>query len=92
MINEKFSDFLNSLYTSPEIEHTFRGKTYFLEWWTNKDSTYTITLFICYEKNSLMFEETFPTLRECIEYYKKAKCYEGLTIYQAEKEIEVLFG
>ncbi len=92
MINEKLSDFLNNLYISPEIEHSFRGKIYFLEWWRNNDATYTITMFICNEENTLIFEENFPTLRECIEYYKQAKCYEGLTIYQAEKEIEVLFG
>lgn len=92
MINENINDYINSLYTSPTIEHTFRGNYYILEWWWNKNNTWTITLFTCGEKGKLIFEEKFPTLRECIEYYKQAKCYEGLTIYQAEKEIEVLFG
>lgn len=29
---------------------------------------------------------------ECVESFEKAKIFDGKTIYEAEKDIEVLFG
>ena len=32
------------------------------------------------------------TLRECVEQFETKPIFDGLTIYNAESEIEVLFG
>ena len=78
----------------PEKEYLYRGKLYMLE--CNIDlqdnSTIVLTIFQCFGKEKVIFQCKGKTFRECFEQYEKASLYDGQTIYEAEKEIEVVFG
>jgi hypothetical protein len=44
------------------------------------------------EENTYVFKCQGKTNAECVEAFEKAKIFDGLTIYEAENEIEVIFG
>jgi hypothetical protein len=77
----------------PEKEFVFRNKRYFLETVYHPEKA----------ENELSVDEiNIPeakahsfcgkTIRECVEKFEKAPIFDGLTLYEAESEIEVLFG
>lgn len=83
----------------PEKEFVFRNKFYFLEALCN-DATKLVDLYVDEFDNSdpknkeLLCTHTFSgkDFAECVALFEKAPIFEGLTIYQAEGEIEVLYG
>ena len=77
----------------PEKEFTFRGKSYFLE--TLKDpETGMLTLHIDEISNQSALHMSFlgNNFQECANEFGKARIFDGLTIYEAEQEIVVLYG
>ncbi len=90
------SEFINDLLTmgGPEKEFTFRGRRYFMEAQVyEKNSTLTeFVIFECFGDENYIFRCHGKNFRECVEQFENAKIFDGLTIYEAESEIEVLFG
>lgn len=83
----------------PEIEFVFRDKFYFLET-MYREKEKKLELHIDEYDNNNPKEKVFirtisfwgSTFAECVREFEKSKIFDGLNIYEAEAEIEVLFG
>jgi hypothetical protein len=101
MIGNTIGEFIDDLLImgGPEKEFIFRKKYYFLET-TYHESTCIFTLCIdeydntTPESKALICSHCFSgkDYAECVNKFEDAEIFDGLTIYQAEQEIEVLFG
>lgn len=96
MKGNTITEFINDLYAcgGPEKEFTFRGKRYFLET-IMVEETDLLELYVAEIKENaddIVFSFTGKTLHDCVAQFEEAKIFDGKTIYQVEKEIEVLFG
>ena len=49
-------------------------------------------IFECFGDENYVFRCHGRGFRECFEQFEKATIFDGMTIYDAESEIEVLFG
>lgn len=83
----------------PEKEFVFRKKYYFLEISYDSSSCNYILCIDEYDNTtqrnrSLIHTYSFPgrDYTECVNKFEDAEIFDGMTIYQAEQEIEVLFG
>ncbi len=89
-------EFMNDLLTmgGPEKDFLFRGKRYFMEsqCYEKNPALIEFVIFECFGDENYIFRCHGKTFRECVEQFEKAKIFDGLTIYEVESEIEVLFG
>ncbi len=77
----------------PEKEFTFRGKRYFLETiWRDEKQMNEMYIFEVSETNPVIFSCFGKRFEDCVREFEKACIFDGLNIYQAEQEIEVIFG
>ena len=95
MKGNTLSEFMDDLLTcgGPEKEFTFRGRQYFMEARYHADTGMTelyLNEYGCEPERELAFWGA--DLRECVHKFEQAEVFDGLTIYKAEQEIEVLFG
>lgn len=101
MQGNTLDDFMNDLFNmgGPEKEFVFRDKFFFLETqYQQQEQTLELRLEEYDNRNTkdkvFLRYHRFPgqDLASCVEKFEKAPIFDGLTIYQAEQEIEVLFG
>lgn len=99
MKGNTLNEFMNDLLTvgGPEKEFIFREKNFFLETTQRTDShqlDLSLQEFIGNESQTTINEFHFigNTLTECVNKFEKAKIFDGMNIYEAEREIEVIFG
>ena len=101
MKGQSTSEFIDDLISmgGPEKEFVFRNSFFFLETLYRKESN-LIELYLDEYDNTNPNEKVFvvrhsflgKTNLECVNQFEQAKVFDGLTIYEAEPEIEVLFG
>ncbi len=94
MKGNTLDEFINDIISicGPEKEFLFKNRRYFLDTSYNKEKE-MYALYIYELKNNKMIFDCFgKTLADCFEKFEKAKIFEGETIYEAERQIEVLFG
>lgn len=92
MVGKSIAAFMQSLYDNPEIEFVFREKQYIISGWIETaDTIYTLELWNI-SLNRLEFRFSDKRREQCVSQFEKAKIFDGLTIYEAESEIEVLYG
>jgi hypothetical protein len=53
---------------------------------------YTLEVTLYDSKIYELFNHSSNNRQECVEAFEKAKIFDGMTIYEAESEIEVIFG
>lgn len=96
-INEFISDLCAN--GGPEKEFVYGDKYYIIQAGSkeNDEKTYLrLDIYNCENNeageliNTLWFAGI--TLMKCVEEFENARIFEGKTIYEAEKGIEVLFG
>jgi len=83
----------------PEREFLFRDRFFFLESAYQENGS-VLELYLDEYDNRNPQDKVFLTthrflgqnLSECVGKFENAAIFDGLTIYEAEKEIEVLFG
>lgn len=96
MRGNTLTEFIDDLLTmgGPEKEFLFRGKRYFMESQPyEKDCKQTeFVVFQCFGNQDYIFRCHGKNNEECVQQFEKAKIFDGLTIYEAEQEIEVLYG
>ena len=96
MIGNTLSEFVDDILTmgGPEKEFLFRGKKYMLQCqkYETNPSLMELVIFECFGDENYVFRCHGKDFRECIEQFEKATIFDGMTIYDAESEIEVLFG
>lgn len=51
-----------------------------------------LVIFECFGDENYVFRCHGKDFQECFEQFEKATIFDGMTIYDAESEIEVLFG
>lgn len=77
----------------PEKEYEYRGKTYFLQVVYNREKKRDeLEIFQCFGKEEEVYRCYGANFRELLKQYIAAPIYDGRTILEAHKEIEVLFG
>ncbi|MCH3973389.1 MAG: hypothetical protein LKE53_11645 [Oscillospiraceae bacterium] len=95
MKGNSLQEFMDDLLATggPEKEFVFRKKRYFLEtvYYSEKAENELSVDEIDMPKGKT-YSFRGKTLRECVEKFENAPIFDGLTIYEAESEIEVLFG
>jgi hypothetical protein len=96
MTGNSLTEFMDDLLSmgGPEKEFIFRGKKYFLQCQPYKNDTSLIemVIFECFGNENYIFRCHGKNYRECVEQFEKAPIFDNMTIYEAEHEIEVLFG
>ena len=90
------AEFVDDLLTmgGPEKDFLFRGRRYFLEaqQYEEDPAQTEFVLFECFGDENYIFRCHGKNFRECFKQFEKAPVFDGMTIYEAEQEIEVLFG
>ena len=99
MKGNTLNEFMDDLFSlgGPEKEFIFRGRNFFLETKYDEESG---CLDMCIQeykkdenqKNINEIHFTGSTQTECVKAFEEARFLDGLNIYEAESEIEVLFG
>lgn len=96
MKGNTLTEFMDDLLAAggPEKEFLFRNRRYFMEAQPyKKDPTQTeFVIFECFGNQNYIFRCHGKNNEECVKQFEKAKVFDGMTIYEAESEIEVLFG
>ena len=90
MTGKSFQDFMDELYYNPEMEFLYCGERYMLSGYVTKNQ-YTIEVTNI-DTSSTLFKKTGTSRNECVSAFEKAPIVNKKTIYEVEKEIEVLFG
>lgn len=85
-------DFIEALYNCAEIEYLYHSKRYMLEMWNNGNGMYCLTIDTVELKSKKIFSLDNKSIYDCVRIFEKAKIFNGKTIYEAESEIEVLYG
>ena len=101
MKGNDLNEFISDLYSNggPEKEFRYLNKYFIVQCDENHGQENIILRFDEYklqDDEAGDFVKSFffkgKTLAECVEAFEKAKIFDGKTIYEAEKDIEVLFG
>lgn len=93
MFGNDLNDFIEDLYHNPEKEIVYSGQRYMVEGFVNDTGElYTLEVYIIGNGCKELFSYTSKMRHECIEAFEKAKIFDGRTIYEAEKDIEVIYG
>ena len=95
MIGNTLSEFVDDILTmgGPEKEFLFRGKKYMLQCqkYEANPSLTELVIFECFGDENYVFRCHGKDFRECFEQFEKATIFNGMTIYDAESEIEKFF-
>lgn len=96
MKGNTLGEFMDDLLTmgGPEKEFAFNGKMYMLETYYDHDNQLYEMVVVEFSTpdEPCVFSCKKKTLAECVETFEHAAIFDGKTIYEAEREIEVLFG
>ena len=90
MIGTKLSEFVDELYYNPEIEFIYDGKRYMISGYMVEDC---YVLEMCnINANTILFEVSSASRNDCVTAFENATIFNGQTIYEVEKNIQVLYG
>lgn len=94
MKGNTLNEFMDDLHTmgGPEKEFLYQGKRYFLQCEKVDDNKIEMVVFQCFGEQEYIFRCKGESFAECVEQFEQAKIFDGKTIYEAEKDIEVLYG
>lgn len=96
MTGNSLAEFMDDLLSmgGPEKEFLFRGRKYFLQCqpYENDTSLIEMVIYECFGDENYIFRCHGKSYPECVEQFENAPIFDNMTIYEAEPEIEVLFG
>lgn len=93
MLGNNLNEFMDDMYHNPEKEILYHGRKYIITGYIDKRcETYTLEIYTVEIDSKELFKHTSKNRNECVDAFEKAKIFEGKTIYEAENDIEVLFG
>ena len=90
MIGKSFQSFIDELYYNPEIEFFYRGERYMISGYV-EENQYTLEVTNI-GTSSVLFKVTAASRDACVLNFENAPIFNAKTIFEAEKEIEVLYG
>lgn len=92
MKGKVLSEFIDELFMNPELELVYHGSRYLISGYINEQNLYTLLVNILGPNGYKVFEISNLDRNMCVSKFEEAKIFEGLTVYEAEREIEVLYG
>jgi hypothetical protein len=93
MKGNTLNEFIDDMYHNPEKEISYCGERYMITGYVDEScELYTLEVYTIEKDSRELFKFTSKVRYECVEAFEKAKIFDGKTIYEAEKYIEVLFG
>lgn len=93
MLGNDLNEFMDDMYHNPEKEISYYGKRYMITGYVDETCEfYTVEVYTIETECKELFKFTSKSRFECVEAFEQAKIFDGKTIYEAEKDIEVLFG
>ena len=93
MKGNTLNEFMDDMYHNPEKEISYCGKRYMVTGYVDETcELYTLEVYTIEKDCKELFKHTSKVRYECVEAFENAKIFEGKTIYEAEENIEVLFG
>lgn len=93
MTGNDLNSFMEDMYYNPEKEIRYNNKTYMITGFVDETGElYTLAVYTVKENCKTLFSYTSKIRCECVKQFEQAKIFDGKTIYEAEKDIEVLFG
>lgn len=96
MKGNTLTEFIDDLLISggPEKEFEFRGKRYLMESqpYDADPQMVEFVIFECFGNENYIYRCHGMSNKECVQQFERARIFDGLTIYEAEREITVLFG
>lgn len=96
MTGNTLAEFMDDLLTmgGPEKEFLFRNKRYFLQTQTYEHENTLIELvtYECFGNENYIYSCHGKTFYDCVHQFEQAPIFDNMTIYEAESEIQVLFG
>lgn len=93
MRGNSLNEFIDNLYYNPEKEISYRGVKYIVSGFADEaGERYTLQVAIISEEPKVLFAHTSKDRGECVRAFEKAPIFNGKTIYEAENDMEVLFG
>lgn len=92
MKGKSLREFIDELYYNPELEFVFDQKHYILSGYINQDRTYTLEMSEIDCNGKKLFCVTNKDRNIVVAQFEQARIFNGKTIYEAENEIEVLYG
>lgn len=87
------NEFIDDLYHNPEKEISYNGVSYMIRGYFSPDTNvYTLEVNTIELSSRTLFSHTSSDRHECVESLTNAKIFGGKTLYEAEQDIEVLYG
>ena len=87
------NEFMSDLYYNPEKEIVCYGARYIISGFSDETGeSYTLQVCTIEEDPKMLFAHTSKNRSECVAAFEEAKIFNGKTVYEAENDIEVLFG
>lgn len=90
MIGNSLNEFINDLYFNPEKEIVYRKKKYLISGYVS-NGDYTIEV-VDIENHNIIFLVSSKDRADCVKRFGETKIFDGNTVYEAEQEIQVLYG
>lgn len=93
MKGKTISEFIDNLYSNPEMEIEYHGMHYFVSgYFDENNSEFVLQVDSIEQQSTEVFFVRGKTSNACAEAFEKAALFDGKTIYEAESEITVLYG
>jgi len=92
MQGKKLSEFIDSLYSNPEMEIEYLNKKYLVSGYRTEDNEYVLQVDTIEANSEQVFYCKSIKIEICIEAFEKSQMFDGKTIYQVEQNITVLYG
>ena len=93
MKGNTINEFISDLFNNPEKEIVYHNSNYMVCGFVDKyENKYTLEVYTIAKKPTTLFTYTSSNRQECVGAFEDAKIFDGKTIYEAENDIEVLFG
>ena len=86
------AELIEALYYNPEMEILYRGKRYLVSGFVEEDGRYTLRMDSVEPQSRELFCAVSQRRGQCVGAFERAVLFDGRTVYEAEREIEVLFG
>ena len=90
MKGKSLNEFIEGLYYNAEMEFIYKGKQYLITGYLSGED-YTIEMTDIKDGKEI-FSTSDQSRQTCVATFEKARIFGGLTIFEAEDEIEVLYG
>jgi hypothetical protein len=92
MKGKNLSEFIDSLYTNPEMEIEYTDKRFLISGYRDDDNSYVLRIDTITASSEQIFYAKNVDVQKCVEAFENSTLFDGRTIYEAHDKITVLYG